>query len=547
MAWNDVPFREHFAEITQQLNRQAFWKTALFGVLLLERQWPVYERLSTGRIWGAAKEVRQVLDRLWKGVPTGMRLDDKYLLMLEENPVEPPEEPWDCVAACMITDSLTLLHTFRRKDKKAAGMLAEQNLQCLNLFLETCGENCIPTHPLVAAELAFQRELCQWLCQVPNKEKAAAIARCREKKTGSVLGNQWFSNYPDYKPLKQRRKKLPLLRYTHARYDDYVEKLKQRDEQGRDAWDLNRAKLEAYDTWLNWSHQMPDDCNIRHPAIQHAVHRWPMPDSLAEIYDYFALSIGLDARAGWACTEDPELVRGMFWLCARAQEGCYALLEKGWPCSVYLSHENSMHKCLTGSAFDAICAGDWVLAEHILKRWHNPLTLRGKLAPWRRVPATRVWLALIQGDDEQACFLMEKENEGKRPPTEEEKLWPHLYPWNSWDEDCEIFHMLLNRDGKGLEKEIIGNIRSLRGQYEFDLVTLSSYNLALWKLARRRGMELDLPPVSEMPAALLEDKPLDAEKWKLPGQAVLDAALGVQGMDLLAKWTQFSENDSHSS
>ena len=39
--------------------------------------------------------------------------------------------------------------------------------------------------------------------------------------------------------------------------------------------------------------------------------------------------------------------------------------------------------------------------------------------------------------------------------------------------------------------------------------------------------------------ALLEDKPLDAEKWKLLGQAVLDIALGLQDMELLAKWTQF--------
>ena len=43
--------------------------------------------------------------------------------------------------------------------------------------------------------------------------------------------------------------------------------------------------------------------------------------------------------------------------------------------------------------------------------------------------------------------------------------------------------------------------------------------------------------------ALLEDKPLGAEKWKLPGQAVLDAALGLQGMELLAKWTQLSRNE----
>ena len=41
--------------------------------------------------------------------------------------------------------------------------------------------------------------------------------------------------------------------------------------------------------------------------------------------------------------------------------------------------------------------------------------------------------------------------------------------------------------------------------------------------------------------ALLEDKPLDAEKWKLPGQAVLDAALRLQGMELLAKWIQLSK------
>ena len=280
-----------------------------------------------GRTWGAAKEVRQVLERLWKGVPTGMRLDDKYLLMLEENPVEPPEEPWDPVAACMITDSLTLINTFRKKDKKAAGMLAEQNLRCLNLFLEACGEDCIPTHPLVVAELAFQRELCQRLCQIPNKEKAVAIAQCQEEKIGSLLGEQWFYNYPDYKPLKHRSKKLPALRCTHVRYDDDVEEWKQRDEQGRDTWDLEKAELKAYDTWLNWSDQMPNDCNIQHPSIRHAVQRWPMPDSFAEIYDYFALHIGLSAQSGWTCTEDPELVWGLFWLCARAQEGSYALLE----------------------------------------------------------------------------------------------------------------------------------------------------------------------------------------------------------------------------
>jgi len=538
MNWNPVSFETHCSKLSKQLNRQAFWKTALFGVLLLERQWPVYEKLSVGRTWGAAKEVRQVMDRLWKGVPTGIRLDDKYLLMLEENPVKPQSEPWDSVAACMVRDCHALIYTFFKKDKKAAGILAEQNLRSLNVFLDICREDCTPDHPLVVAELTFQWELCQRLSEISNKEKVVFIAQCREENVGNLLGNRWFPDYPEYKPLKRKSKKLPALRYTHLRYDRYVEEAKTPDKDGLNAWERKKAVLKAYDVWLNWSENMPNDCDIQHPAIQHAARRWLMPDSFAEIYDYLALTIGLDARSGWACTKDPEMVRGLFWLCARAQEGCYALLEKGWPCSQYLAYENSMHKHLTEPAFYAICAGDWVLSEHILKRWHKPLTLRGKLASWRNVPATQVWLALVQGDDEQARFLIEKGTQSKRFPTKEEKLWPHLYPWNAWEEDCKIFRLLLDRDKKGLEKEIIRGIRSLRSQYEFAMVTLSSYNLALWKLALRRGMKLDLPPVSELPAALLEDKILDAEKWKLPGQAVLDEALSPEGMKLLVKWTQ---------
>ena len=288
---------------------------------------------------------------------------------------------------------------------------------------------------------------------------------------------------------------------------------------------------------------MPNDCDIQHPLIQHVVRRWPMPENLAEIYNYFSLTFQLAARPCWACTGDPEQVRGLFWLSARAQEACYSLLEKGWPCSTYLAHPNSMQKYLPGPAFYAICAGDWDLAERLLKRWHRPLKLRGEVSSWRKVPATRVWLAILSGNDEQARFLMEKGTQGMRPPTNDERLWPQRNPWYGWEEDCETFRMLLNGDKKGLEKAIIKDIRSIRAGYEQDLATLAPYDLALWKLARRRGMELDLPPVSELPAALLEDRPIDDERWKLPGQAVLDEALGPNGMELLSRWKQLAGTD----
>jgi len=540
MDWSPAPFQAHCQELSKALSRQAFWKTALFGVLLLERQRPVYERLAMGRPWGAVKEVRQVLDRLWKGVLTGVRLDDKFLLALEENPVEPREQPWDPAAACTVEDTLHLIHVFRRKGKKAAGELAERNLRCLCLCLSACGEDCVPEQPQLAAELAYHRELCRRLCEVPNKEKASFLVQCRKEDAGSLLGDRWFPDYPDYPPLKRKAKKLPALRYTHVRYDDYVEKVKQPGQDGLNAWEGQQRDLALYNTWLTWPNQMPNDCDIQHPLIQHVVRRWPMPGNLAEIYDYFSLTLRLAARPCWACTEDPEQVRGLFWLSARAQEACYALLEKGWPCSLYLAYLNSMHKYLPGPAFYAMCAGDWDLAERMLKRWHRPLKLRGKPAPWRKVPVTRVWLALLLGDDEQVRFLMEKGTQGMCPPTNDECLWPQRYPWNGWEEDCETFRMLLEEDKRGLEKTILKDIRSIRTGYEQDLATLVPYDLVLWKLARRRGVALDLPPVSEMPAALLEDKLLDAEKWKLPGQAILDEALGPQGMELLAKWTLLS-------
>jgi len=62
----------------------------------------------------------------------------------------------------------------------------------------------------------------------------------------------------------------------------------------------------------------------------------------------------------------------------------------------------------------------------------------------------------------------------------------------------------------------------------------------LRKLARRRGLGLNLPPVSELPAALLEDTLLDAETRRLPRQAVLDQALGPCGLELPARWRRLA-------
>ena len=543
MIYDRAPFAAHLDGLGKELKKQAFWKTALFGTVLLERQWPVYERLAAGREWGAAKEVRKVLDRLWKGVPTGVRIGDNFWMLLEDNPVEPVTEAWDPAAALMVDNALHLMKLFREKDRRAAGELAERNLMFLAQALSACGEEGNFSHPLFQAELDFQSALCARLCQTTNSEKVEFVNTCKGENVDSIMGELWFPNYPDYKPLKRRSKKKSELRYSHVRYDEWFAKLREKDENGLDAWDHMKEKLRQDDTWLTWQEEWPNDYPARQPgrfAID-VTRRWPMPDGLADFYGCESLSLYLDAEHCYGCREDTELTRGLLWLAARSQEGCYALLERGWPCSDWLDYRNSMTKNLFVPASYAICAGDWELAEHLLARYHRPIKLRTNTTQWLFPWETRVWLAIVRGDDKKAAFLMEQGTKSKRPPTKDEQLWPHLYPWYGWEEACEVFQMLLDRDTAGLRKHILAGIRGMRSSYEQMCSTLGSYQITLLKLARRRGMELDLPRVVEIPDGIWEDVPLDGERWKLPGQTVLDRALGPGGDKLLAEWKKLAE------
>lgn len=138
---------------------------------------------------------------------------------------------------------------------------------------------------------------------------------------------------------------------------------------------------------------------------------------------------------------------------------------------------------------------------------------------WRYADVSRIWLALIQGEDNNARLLLER--------LEEEKNYPQ-------------FQMLLDQDVKGLEKYIIKEIRNMRKAFENYLETLAIPEIALLKLAKSRGLELNLP-VSEIPAGLLDDAGFDAGRWKLPGQERLDEALGVDGEHLLDRWQLWAQ------
>ncbi len=116
----------HIMQVKVLMKGQPFWKIALFGVMCVERQWPVYERLCVGREWGNAKGVRKVMERVWQAIPTGYAIGDSYMGIIEDS-VFVATEDWDVLAVEYIQNMMFLLELFESKDKKAAPKIAERN------------------------------------------------------------------------------------------------------------------------------------------------------------------------------------------------------------------------------------------------------------------------------------------------------------------------------------------------------------------------------------------------------------------------------------
>ena len=505
MIYQREPFAAHLNNLVKELKKQAFWKIALFGVVLLERQWPVYERLSVGREWGAAKEVRKVLDRLWKGVPTGVRIGDNFWMLLEDNPVEPISQPWDPAAALTVKDGLRLMEIFREKDKNAAGELAEGNLMFLAQALAACGEEGNFTHPLFQAEMDFQTALCDRLCGVPNSEKVAFVNACKGEMVDSIMGELWFPDYPDYKPLKRKKKQETVLRYTSKQYDALLE------EKGRCWWDRRQLDIQERErllekrVWPDWADGTPG--------------RAMTATDVVYTYDVLQWEYSAGAKECLLSNGDGVRAKALYGLAAQSCEALLSLIDRGWPTEK--RGTDGFGRDLLFPAQCAYLAGDIPLALKLLQRsWTteyqgpNCQMLCEPQTGWLDREEIRVFYALLQGRDAEALTLLNASGE-------------------RW---AEPYRLLLAEDGGGLYKFIVKQIRALRGHYEYQAYrpTVAFFSLVLLKLARKKGVAVEVPQVVELPPALLDDAPADTKKWSLAGQTLLKEALGPDGDKLLA-------------
>lgn len=510
-VWNPPAIQAHCKALETDLSHQAFWKTALFGTILLERQWPIYARASVGRAWGAAREVRKVLDRFWQAIPTGVRIHDKYLLSLEEHPVEPAAEPWDQAAAAVLAGCVRLLEVFGKKDKKAAGRLAGENLHTLERFLSACGEEYAPEHPLVQAELTVQRDLCQRLCQVPNGEKPALVAACRGADFGSLLGERWFPGFSELKPLKRRAKPVAELRYTSTRYDALLA-----EERKASHWERRQKEIRLREQLLEtraWPAR-PDGTPGR--ALN--------ASDVIRTYDVLQWEYSAGAKECLLSTGDGALAKVLYGLAAQSCEALLCLIDLGWPTEQ--RGTDGFGRDLLTPARCACLAGDIPLTLRLLQRsWTcdyqgpNCQMLREPQTGWLDREEIRVLYALLQGDEAGARNLLVE------------------YAGEAW---AAPYRLLLAGDGAGLHKHVVKHIRALRGHYEYQAYrpTVAFSSLVLLKLARLRGVAVEVPQVVELPPALLDDAPADPDARPLAGQALLREALGPQGDRLLTELKQ---------
>lgn len=194
----------HLGRVETLLKGLPFWKVALFGVQCLRRQEPVYARLCVGREWGNARGLHGVVERFFQAIPTGYAIGGRYLTVIEDSAVVPTED-WDVLAAEYVQNVEQMLEVFEEKDRRAGRALAERNLNFLYIYLDFEATGYRGLHPLMAAEMDFQIQTAEAIRAAENRDKRDFVRQCREAAVESILQDQWFADYPDYKPVRRKR------------------------------------------------------------------------------------------------------------------------------------------------------------------------------------------------------------------------------------------------------------------------------------------------------------------------------------------------------
>lgn len=474
-----VDNKAHLLHLKQLMKKQPFWKSALFSVLCIERQWPVYERLSVGREWGNAKDLRKVVDRFWKAIPTGYGIGGSYLAIVQDSLVV-PEEDWDALAAEFVQTIEGLFELFDMKDKETASIIAERNLEFLSLFLdfEATGEEDF--HPLTKAEHAFQLQLVEKLAAVQNKDKPACVQEYHTQIVGSIIGEMWFADYPDYKPLKHKKPKTSgdglLFRTSHQRTRNKIKEI-------RPVFENREKELQALEAYRDAGYQWePPAVQAKDTDETSSAPKWiPGQSDILKFEQkdylnfYWSLTRLYENRASFVYLDDQPMEETLQALYQAAQ--CHLIRERFY-CASLSQEEKGQKKGLSyeESIYWAMLIHEYDLAAQLIDRTESAS------------PYKLLLLQLIAGKDEEAgqtLLLCEQSADD-------------LYR----GADIKLATALYERDPENIRKGIVQMVKAVRALEDLYLEIFPFYPILACRCAAHMGLEMKSIEVSELPPTL---------------------------------------------
>lgn len=469
-------FDEHLKRLEKTMKKEPYWKTAFLGTVFLEEQWMVYQKLAIGRDWNAVSSLQKVMKRFWQALPTGYRMDDKYLVIAEENPVTPVTEQYDPLAGKVVANMIKLIYDFSKKDQKAVSLFAERNFEFLSLYCEITNEHFSLKHPLAEKELAFQTEWMEKVLPVTTAQKKEFITEMQKTEKESILRDYWFSDYRKYPPKRVKAKPLPPFRRVPMKY----EALK---EQAAAQYPHRLKELSAYEDWLIHPDSylgLKELCGEKPQGIPTYIWtRRKAPPDYVEFYACMITSYYNLAQLYYQATEDTEGCRGYLHMAACSHKMVFDLIDAGFYCNDFAKHVISQRSVFY-TAQMAVAANDCALALALLSHSNKE--------------ECKILSELLQGHDEEALNLLKASNSTC-----------------SWK---EYFQLILNRDKKGLYQYIKKDIISMRRGYEQIAITLFEDIIVYLKLAKQRGIALEINAY-EIPEGMLEDTKADQQKYKI--------------------------------
>lgn len=195
------PLLDHLTQLEQKFKSLAPHHAFVFGISCAERQWPIYELASEGKVWSNQQILRQILDKTWDWLLGEGEFPHGCSEMCEKAILESIEDE-NASFAYHVTVSLSAyFYNIENNLPTECFRIGGENLELIEtlvydlykLPISSQNDPIIDRHPLMMEEMSLQKgELAVLLAQKIPLGKIVNGFRDHSK-SRSIFQNYWHS------------------------------------------------------------------------------------------------------------------------------------------------------------------------------------------------------------------------------------------------------------------------------------------------------------------------------------------------------------------